>query len=328
MKKFVTSVALFLVTSLVLTPTTDGQNRGRANMGGHKPTSTTVQSRPGNMGRPSGNQGNVSRPSTSRPSGNDQGYRPGGNGNNNRPGNNNNHRPGGNDRPGGNHHPGGNNHRPDNRPGGYPGNNYRPGGYDRPGGNHHPGNHRPGGPSPAHRPGHVPPPPHSVPYRPYMPANRPWMRPTPPPSFRPYGRLPRFGSIFNISFGTTFNISLNAMINSGYTVTGYGSNVIYLSNINQYGYIWPNATMHYNNGVLSGTQFVYSSPGYDMSRYNILYNNFVGQYGYPVSVQNNGANNISVTWWGYNNSYITLSFYPDYAYNGTYRYYTTLQIGN
>lgn len=330
MKKSVITVAASLLTALMLTPVADGQTRGRGNMGGGRQSPSASVSRPAT--RPSDNNASATRPSSGRPGNMGSSNRPGGNnhGNINRPGSgshvtppNNNNRPGGNhgnmDRPGGNNH----------------------GNINRPGGNHH-GNHnrptppptRPGGqrppvPNHSHRPGHMPPPPpHSVPYRPYMPANRPWMRPVPPPSYRPYGRLPRFNSIFNINFGTTFSISLNTLMNTGYTVAGYGSDVIYLANINQYGYIWPSATMHYQNGVLTGTQFVYSSPGYDMSRYNILYNNLTGQYGYPVSVQNGGSGSISATWWGYDNSYITLSFYPDYAYNGSYRYYTTIQIGN
>ena len=75
------------------------------------------------------------------------------------------------------------------------------------------------------------------------------------------------------------------------------------------------------------TELVFSSAAYDMSRYNLLYNSFVNQYGYPVSTQSNNGG-VSATWWGYNNGYITLSFFGDYANNGAYRYYTTVSYGN
>jgi hypothetical protein len=95
-----------------------------------------------------------------------------------------------------------------------------------------------------------------------------------------------------------------------------------------FNYTWTNGTMYYNNGNLQSSEFIYSTSGYDRTRYNQVYSTLVSQYGYPVTVQNNGNNNISCTWWGYNNDYITLSFFKDTAYNGTSRYYTTLTVGN
>lgn len=128
--------------------------------------------------------------------------------------------------------------------------------------------------------------------------------------------------------GTALNLSLDYLFNSGYSIMGYGNNQVYLSNVPVYNYTWPSATLYYGTGGgLQGSEFVYSSPGYDISRYNALYSQLVRQYGYPVSVQDTYGG-VTATWWGYNNGYITLSFFNDMAFNGTSRYHTTLSIGN
>ena len=231
----------------------------------------------------------------------------------------------------------GNSSRPNNgyRPGGNssrPNNGYRPGG-NTPQQSHRPGGYRPGGNYT--RPTPPPPPRHdrysyhnTPPYRPYMPYNRPWRRPTPPPSWRPYYGCPTFNSILGITLGTALNLSLDYLFNSGYSILGYGNNQVYLSNVPIYNYTWPSATLYYGSGGgLQGSEFVYSSPGYDISRYNALYSQLVRRYGSPVSVQDTYGG-VTATWWGYNNGYITLSFFNDTANNGTSRYYTTLSIGN
>lgn len=314
MRRLYTLISVLLIGSLVGCPLVEAQNRGR----GHSQTSQSPsrrpsQSRPGNMGRPSGSS--QSRPNPSQgPS-------------NNRPSNN---RPGSSNKPTPNR-PG--NNRPDhNRPGNNRPDHNRPD-HNRPGhgwgtpnpvlgpSNNRPGNHRPPTPPrPVHRP--------APPVRPYMPAHRPWRRPTPPPHFRPYTGMPAFAGILGLTFGTALGITVNALINSGYNVSGYGNDVVYLSSVPLYNMTWPNATLNYINGDLRGSVFTYSTPGYDMSRYNILYNDLVSRYGYPVSVENNGGYNVSTTWWGANNGYITLSYFTDYANNGSLRYYTTLSIGN
>lgn len=315
MKRLITLVSVVLLSTTLVCST--GQSRGRNNSSTRPPTTSAPQTRPGNMGGSSSTgsrTGNSSRPNN--------GYRPGGN--NNRPDNG--------------YRPGGNNSRPDN---GYrPGGNNRPDHGYRPGGNtppppqsHRPGGYRPGGNYT--RPTPPPPPRHdrycyhnTPPYRPYMPYNRPWRRPTPPPSWRPYYGCPTFNSILGVTLGTALNLSLDYLFNSGYSIMGYGNNQVYLSNVPVYNYTWPSATLYYGTGGgLQGSEFVYSSPGYDISRYNALYSQLVRQYGYPVSVQNTYGG-VTATWWGYNNGYITLSFFNDTAYNGTSRYYTTLSIGN
>ena len=279
-----------------------------------RPTVTPSQSnRPSARptGRPSikpNDPTQAQRPAT-RPTDN-SGYRPG-NGGNHRPDN-------GNVRPGNN-----GNHRPDN--GGYrPGNggNHRPdnGGY-RPGGNHRPdhGGYRPGGGShhrPAPRPlpaGHR----HAVPFFGH------YHRPLPPPSWRPRRGFvgPSFGTVLGITFGTALNLSINTLINDGYNVTGYGDNVVYLTNVPQMNFYWPDAALYYNNGALCWSTFTYPSTYYDMSRYNTLYNIFCRQYGAPVSALRQGGV-ISASWFGAGNRYVTLEFNSNYG-----NYYTTLNFG-
>ena len=114
-----------------------------------------------------------------------------------------------------------------------------------------------------------------------------------------------------------------ALVNSGYTVSSYGNDVVYLNDVPQLNYYWPDAALYYNNGRLYGSQFTYSSPYYDMNRYNTLYNTLMMQYGAPVQVVNNGPV-CSATWYGAGNRYVTLSF--NSGYSG--QFYTTLSFGN
>lgn len=168
---------------------------------------------------------------------------------------------------------------------------------------------------------------HGMPHRPMMPPQRPYHRPVPPPSFCPYNGCPVIRTILGVTLGTAINLSVQHLLSSGYTITGYDNDMVYLSNVMQLNYLWPNATLYYGTGGLMGSEFVYSTSGYDISRYNMVYSSLLSQYGNPVSVQNSG-NGITTTWWGYNNQYVSLSYYPEYAANGSLRYYTVLSFGN
>ncbi len=294
MKRFLNTAAALMICGALLTPSIDA--RGRNNSGQSSPQRTTTpSSRPGNMGRSTnksrpGNSGNHSKPSNSKPS--------------------NNHRPG-------NNH---SNYRSDNGHG----NNH---GYNN--GNHHPGNHNFGGHRPDYRPDHGPGHhKHHGPMRPNMPPHHAWYRPAPPRGWHcPYHWRP-FSTILGISFGTTINLSINALINSGYAITSYDNNSVYVSNAPMLNMIWPDAVLFYNNyGGLCGSRFVYSTSFYDMNRYNMTYNSLVNVYGAPYSIQNTGSG-MEATWWGTGNQFIRLAFTSDYAQNGYIRYFTTLSYGN
>ncbi len=327
------TVAAFVAAlAMIAAPVAEAQSRGRQSHTSGAAASQNAGKRPGSSAngatrpnRPShGNNNSPSRPSTPPSGSNSRPTKPG----NDRPGSGSNHnRPTkpGNDRPGsgsdhnrptkpGNNRPGsGSNHnRPtkpgNNRPGHTVGpNDYRPG---RPG---H-GGHRP----PVHaRPPRIP---HG--YRHPVPFFGAYHRPVPPPSWNRYYAGPTFGTILGVALGTTLDLSIRSLINSGYAVTNYGSNVVYLTNVPQMNLMWPNAAMYYNNGLLCGSQFTYPSPYYDMQRYNLLYNQLVGQYGVPIEQYNSGGV-ISATWFGAGNRFVTLEFN-----NTGGQYYTTLSFGN
>lgn len=353
MKQILRNISIALLCGALAVPVGLAQGRHENNGGGRSRTERTVNRDRGNRGnhnsggshsnrRPSfGNSGNNSghkrpegvsnqRPNFGNGSNNNRPNRPNvGNGNNNhkpdRPnfGNgNNNHKP---DRP--NIGNGNNNHRP-NRPG-VGNNNHRP---NRPGfGDNHRkpnrpnfgNNHRPG-----YRPGHGGPRPPMIapPHRPYRPVmHRPHYRPMPPRGWRPLRPLPVIRGILGLTFGTAINLSLDYLINAGYTVDGYTNDIVYLRNVSALNYIWTDAALYYGNSGLDASSFYYSTPGYDLARYNNVYNALVATYGAPVSI-NNTVNSIGATWFGGNNGYITLSFGANNMSSGL-RYLTTLTFG-
>lgn len=281
-----------------------------------RPTSGSSSQRPGNMGQGNQRPGNMGQGSS----------RPGQTGSSiNRPSHGNNH----NQKPSG-----GNDYRPGASSGFAPGHN----------GNNHGGNsfgpgpgghdHRPSGPLPGHNPGYRPPHAHHHnfygpgPVRPYMPPRFAWHRPTPPSYWRPAPSWRPFRSILGITLGTTLNLTLNALINSGYTITSYGTNSIYVQNVPMLNMMWPDAELFYNNaGGLCGSEFIFSTSYYDTARYDMTYNMLVGTYGSPISI-NNSVSGIEAMWWGTGNQFIRLAYKSDYAQNGSIRYFTTLSFGN
>lgn len=338
MKKLMQSVTAILVAfAMVSAPVMDAQTRGRNGQNASRPTtgsSPAAQHRPSSQGhqqRPSSGQQRPSATPSGRPNhgvsganqnrpANNGNYRPGNSGNHNRPGNgpqkpqtptppgnNGNH-----NRPGGNN-PGHN--RPEhNRPGNPPSANHRPGGQYRP------DNHRP--PQHQHRPPQRPPHRHDYGYRHHVPFFGAFHRPVPPPRWHYSSGGPVFGTILGVALGTAIGASLTALANNGYTVSSYGNDVVYLTNVPQMNYYWPDAAMYYNNGALYASQFTYASPYYDMSRFNNLYGTFTSQYGAPVEyLTQNGITRAS--WYGASNRFVTLTFGLN---SGSY--YTTLSFGN
>lgn len=162
-----------------------------------------------------------------------------------------------------------------------------------------------------------------------MPPPRPWHRPVPPPSFRPYHGAPVISTILGITIGTAINATINSLLNRGYAVTGYSDNAVYINNVTQLNLLWPAATLYYNDmGGLAASEFMYSTAYYDMARYNIAYQSLMGNYGAPASVNQLSGGGVQANWWGNNGQFISLSFGPQYATNGSMRYYTTLSFGN
>lgn len=352
MKGILTKLMSVIVCVAMMAPVAEAQHRPGTN--GGRTSRPAQQARPqDNHSRPSNSGARPGNGNNSRPGNNGQGTRPG-NGGNHRPGNgtgsnrpnngnhgtrpgsgNNNHRPGNgngdNLRPGnGNHRPGGNgNHRPDGVRPGFNHNN-RPGNSHGPGVGHRPGNHP--GPGMGHRPGHVHRPPHMIPpSRPYRPSGfrGPFSRPLPPPpGWHPRPGIPVINGILGLTFGAGIGISLDYLFSNGYTIDGYGNDMIYLRNVPALNYMWTDATLYYGNGGgFDGSSFYYSTPYYDLARYNAVYNTLVGTYGMPVAVNNGGGMFLS-TWYGGNNGFVTLRFNAQATVGGSVRYFTTLSFGN
>ena len=262
--------------------------------------------RPGNNNRP-GHNGGATRPGhDTRPGHNGGAARPGNSGHDTRPGHN-----GGATRPG-------HNNRPGYRPGYRPGGNSAP----RPGSwSHHSRPHYK-----YRRPGYRPPrpgggywgPPVASPYR----INY-WVPPV-PRYVRVLPAVPSIGTILGLTFGSFIDAGINSLFNAGYTVTGYLNNAIYLSNVRQLGYVWPEAMVMYTDGLMSGTQFYNWSAMRDQSMYYNLYNQLTALYGNPVDVNYSGTGP-SATWWGGGNTgYITLSYGYGASATGMNNYYTSL----
>ena len=347
MKKIM--ISAMMVLAMIASPIAEVSAQGQR--GGARDRNKVENGSRGNR-RPSGNKvssdnkHNGLRPGGGNQNGNHNGLRPGGGNHND---NHNGLRPGGGNqngnhnglRPGGGNHsgnhnglrPGGGNHNGNHnglRPGGGNHNGLRPGGgkpgNGRPGVGNRPGNSHgwhPGGPAhvPVLRPGVSRPPVMSRPHRPGLAPSRPFYRPVPPAAWRPARRISLWSDILGITVGMTVNTAIDRLLYGGYTIDGYGSNEVYLRNVPQFNFYWPDATMYYGPGGFIGSRFFYSTIGYDMSRYRDVYNVLCGRFGMPVNV--NGS---EVTWYGTGNQYVTLDFTASFTDAGQ-RYFTTLSIG-
>lgn len=174
---------------------------------------------------------------------------------------------------------------------------------------------------------------HHAGYRPLF-GGRPygaWGRPLPPPPPRParryYSSAPLIDFGLGLVYGSLLNAGVNTLINAGISVAATVNNAIYLSNVLRYGVTWPHVTMYYDSGRLSGARYQYGSPYTNYGVYDDVYNQLVGAYGAPLSIDYNGASR-TATWWGGGNSgYVTLSFSPGYDDTGNTIYYTDLLYG-
>ena len=178
------------------------------------------------------------------------------------------------------------------------------------------------------QPGYIPPRPNGG-FWAAPPPNRfrpVFLAPPPPPRPRVYVnyRIPTLSNILGLAFGTFIDIGINSLFNAGYKVLGYDNNIIYLSNVNELGYMWPEVSVYYTDGLMSDTQFQYWTPAPLRDRYNNVYRQLVRVYGQPIESIYSGPV-LSTTWWaGGNTGYITLQYGPGTSQNGLTNYYTTL----
>lgn len=165
------------------------------------------------------------------------------------------------------------------------------------------------------------------PERPYRPYCRPVPRLLPPPNYRPYVGAAYINSILGLTFGVAYMASLDYLYDNGYNVDGYNQNTVYLRNVQQLSYMWPDATLNYDSrGQLSNMQFIYSSSYSSTSRYDNIYRDLCRNYGSPVTYRRTSTGYEGV-WYGAGaQNYVTLEYDASYI-KGQRRYFTILSYG-
>ena len=93
--------------------------------------------------------------------------------------------------------------------------------------------------------------------------------------------------------------------------------MVYVTNVSQYGYLWPEATLYYTNGLLTGGRFDYYETHASQYRYNQLYRYLSGIWGQPYR-----SSGTQLSWFTPGNGFITLSS----EYIGG-RFLTSLTVG-
>lgn len=121
-------------------------------------------------------------------------------------------------------------------------------------------------------------------------------------------------------------MSLDYLINRGYTIDGYGNDAVYLRDVNEMSYYWPDATLYYGAGGLARSEFLYSTSYPDPMRYNSLYTRFNRTYGPPINIVRTGGV-LSATWFAPKRGYVTIDYRSQYSLGGDLRYFTTLTFG-
>lgn len=164
-------------------------------------------------------------------------------------------------------------------------------------------------------------------YRPGRPVYQPWVRPIRPAAWRPVRVIPAIRPLFGLNFGMGLNVSINLLNNNGYSIHSYGDNIVYLNNVNELNYIWPEGMVFYENGGLARTQLYYSTPNYDTVRYNEVYSTLYAQFGAPVRTTLPGGG-VQATWFSNDGGYVQLEFSSRPTYGGTNQFFTTLTFGN
>ena len=161
------------------------------------------------------------------------------------------------------------------------------------------------------------------PHRSYRPVHHRILRPVPPRGYRPWRNAPIISGILGLSFGCSYHHSLDYLFNRGYEIDGYYNGIVYLRNIEEMKYFWPDAMLNYTSGnSLSSAEFHYSTAYDDLGRFNRLYRDLCHKYGEPVTYQETSSGIQSIWYGGNAKGYVTL----EYFYNNS-RYYTTLAYG-
>lgn len=136
--------------------------------------------------------------------------------------------------------------------------------------------------------------------------------------------VPSIGTVLGLAFGSFVDAGINYLFNAGYNVSGYRDDAIYLNDVRYLGYLWPEAMVHYDDGLMSGAMFCNWSSLPDRNIYYGLYNQLNASYGAPTELSYSGSGTTATWWGGGNRGYITLSFGYGPSVTGSSNYYTTL----
>lgn len=116
-------------------------------------------------------------------------------------------------------------------------------------------------------------------------------------------------SILGLTLGTIWDLSLSSLRNAGYNVIYSADNILALSNVNQFGVVWPEVHMFYGPYGMSSARFQRFTPSFDPWAWNTSYRQLYSLYGEPESVTKTRTQ-LSATWWTGGDSYITLTCGP------------------
>ncbi len=158
------------------------------------------------------------------------------------------------------------------------------------------------------------------PVRTNRPADYRIITPSRPSGYRPTLGCPDITGIFGISFGMSYYESLNYLYRRGYDIDGYYDNKVYLRNVSELGFVWPDAIIRYNNRGFMKSAELHSSTNYNStSRYTRIYNDLCRIYGMPIKYKAKKGEYKTVWYGGNGRGYVTLEYYRTHG-----RYYTTL----
>ena len=160
------------------------------------------------------------------------------------------------------------------------------------------------------------------PIRPYRPRYLHVYRPVRPVGWRPIVSVPIIDGILGLQFGVYYNTSLSYLYSNGYYIDGFYDNGVYLRDVLQLDYYWPDVMLQYDDySRLTYVQFVFSTDYADRTRLRRIYRQLCLLYGSPVTFRDDEISQIS--WYGGNGEgYVTLR----YARHGG-RYFTTVSYG-
>ena len=160
------------------------------------------------------------------------------------------------------------------------------------------------------------------PVRPYRPRYLHVYRPIRPVGWRPVVGIPVIRGFLGLEFGMYYNTSLSYLYSNGYYIDGFYDNVVYLRDVMELDYYWPDVMLQYDDyNRLVYAQMIYSTAYADRTRLRRIYRQLCLLYGSPVTFRDDEISQIS--WYGGNGEgYVTLR----YARHGG-RYFTTVSYG-